>query len=343
VTRIGQTLSRLLAPLRGSAAFGPQARALSASSAVSRDHVRWAFRLLLDREFDDPNGVDFWVEANPSAAELRRSILLSEEFQAKNARFAPPAPRRLVVRGEIEGGLYLYVDLADTAIGRGILEHRYEPEERSWLLEQTKPGDVVVDLGANIGFFTVLLARRVGPHGRVLAYEPLGSNADLIARSVEENHLAEVVTLRRVAVGDRACDLDLAAVPEDRASNSGGAFLLAPGAQAPPGHRTTRVPVVALDQEEMPGRVALLKIDVEGAEPQVLRGARRLLERDRPRVLAEVNPNALRRAGVGPSDAIAFMQDLGYDAHRLGKDGLGPIEDAAREERAFSVVFLPRT
>jgi FkbM family methyltransferase len=311
------------------------------AGTMSRDHVRWAFRLLLDREFDDPNGVDFWVEANPSAAELRRSILLSEEFQQKNARFAPVTPRRLVVRGEVDGGLHLYVDLADTAIGRGILEGRYEPEERAWLVEQAKPGDVVLDLGANIGYFTVLLAARVGAEGRVVAYEPLASNADLLARSVRENGFDARVVLRRAAVGEAAGQLELAFVPEDRATNSGGAFLLAPGTSPPLGHQTSRVPVVALDAEDLPGRVALLKIDVEGAEPQALRGARRLLERDRPKVLAEINTTALRRAGGGPDDAVGFMRGIGYDAFRL-QDGLHPIETVAGERRAFSVVFLPR-
>jgi FkbM family methyltransferase len=307
---------------------------------VSREHVRWAFRLLLDREFDDPVGLDFWVEANPTSSELRRAILLSEEFQLRNAAFAPQAPRRRIVLGEIDSGLRLYVDLADTAIGCGILEGDYEPEERAWLLEQARPGDVVLDVGANIGYFTVLLAAHVGSTGRVLAYEPYPSNADLIERSVKENGQDGIVTLRRVAVGESEGELELAFVPEERATNSGGAFLLSPGAVPPRGHRTTRVPVVALDQEEMPGRVALIKIDVEGAEPLALRGARRLLLRDRPKVLAEVNANALRRAGVAPDDPITFMAELGYCAYRL-HGGLQPLSGSAAEERAFSVVFLP--
>jgi FkbM family methyltransferase len=307
---------------------------------VSREHVRWAFRLLLDREFDDPTGLDFWVEANPSSSELRRSILLSEEFQLKNAAFAPRAPRRRIVLGEIESGLRLYVDLADTAIGLGVLDGDYEREERAWLIEQSRPGDVVLDVGANIGYFTVLLAASVGPSGRVFAYEPHPSNADLIARSVKENGQEAVVTVRRVAVGQSEGELELAFVPEERATNSGGAFLLAAGMAPPRGHRTTRVPVVALDQEELPGRVTLIKIDIEGGEPQALRGARRLLARDRPKVLAEINANALRRAGEPADDPLTFMADLGYEAFRL-RGGLQPFRGSGAEERAFSIVFLP--
>jgi FkbM family methyltransferase len=308
---------------------------------TSPDHVRWAFRLLLDREFDDPNWLDFWVEANPSAAELRRSILLSDEFRLKNADFAPAFPRRLVVLGEIESGLRIYVDLADTAIGRGVLEGRYECQERAWLVAQAQPGDVVLDIGANIGYFTLLLAARVGGRGHVLAYEPAADNADLIARSVEANGQAAIVTLRRAAVGTASGDLALAFLPEEQRTNSGGAFLLASGAKPPLGHRTARVPVVALDEEEMPGRVALVKIDVEGAEPQVVRGGRRLFARDRPKVLAELNPNALRRAGSQPADFLSLMRDLGYEAYRL-HEGLHPLDPDVRDERSFSVVFLPR-
>jgi len=119
-----------------------------------------------------------------------------------------------------------------------------------------------------IGYFTVLLAARLGPSGKVVAYEPSPSNADLLSRSIRENRQEGVVTLRRVAVGEHQGELDLAFVPEERTTSSGGAFLVAAGMSAPRGHRTTRVPVVALDEEVMPGRVSLIKIDVEGAEPR---------------------------------------------------------------------------
>ncbi|MBM4269702.1 MAG: FkbM family methyltransferase [Deltaproteobacteria bacterium] len=188
-------LRTLLADLRE----GPADWA-SLTQRVTAQHVRWAFRLLLDREFDDPNGLDYWVEANPSCADLRRAILLSDEFQRDSAAFAPRAPARRIVLGEIDSGLRLYVDLAD-AIGRGVLDGVYEPEERAWLAEEARPGDVVLDIGANIGFFTVLLAARVGPTGKVLAYEPSPSNADLLARSIAENRQEGIATLRPYCAG----------------------------------------------------------------------------------------------------------------------------------------------
>lgn len=170
----------------------------------------------------------------------------------------------------------------------------YEESMLEAVAAAVKPGDVVLDVGANIGNHTLYLAVVAGC--RVVAYEP---NPELVAglrASIEANDLGEQVTLREVGVYSRTAhgvmaDLDPANLGAQSiaVADEGGDFG-----------------VVALDDEELPGPVAAMKIDVEGAEIDVLRGAERLIGRDRPRLFIESGTLA------GFQDVRAFLDDLGY-------------------------------
>ena len=98
------------------------------------------------------------------------------------------------------------------------------------------------------------------------------------------------------------------------------------------------MPVVALDRLDIQRPVRFIKMDVEGAEPQVVRGAERILREDRPIILSELHPVQLERAsGVIARDFLAQLRALGYRAHRI--DGT-PIE-AAGGEMLMSMVLVP--
>ena len=116
------------------------------------------------------------------------------------------------------------------------------------------------------------------------------------------------------------------------------------------------MPVVALDGLELRRPVRFIKMDVEGAEPQVIRGAARLLKEDRPVILSELHPTQLERAsGVTADEFLTQLGALGYRAHRLrddvkaeGRDDdytalLGPVLDRAPADALVSIVLVPRT
>src|SRR4029079_2444770 len=114
--------------------------------------------------------------------------------------------------------------------------------------------------------------------------------------------------------------------------NSGGAYLLRDGTAPLTGNQTRSVPVVALDDVGLSRPVRLIKMDVEGAEPLVVRGAARLLAEDRPVILSEIHPTQLdRAAGTGPDAFLAEMRQIGYAAHLLEDGAVG-----ARLEQAPS-------
>ena len=159
-----------------------------------------------------------------------------------------------------------------------------EPRTTTWLLANLDPGQVFLDVGANVGYYSLLAAQLVGPRGRVVAFEPNATVRARLEDHVRWNRVGDIVTVVGTALADvRDGSLDLF-VP-DRDEESGIASL----------HRTPRlegkhatamrVPSQRLDDwlegSSLP-RITVVKIDVEGAETRVLQGMRRTLLSRRP-------------------------------------------------------------
>jgi FkbM family methyltransferase len=166
------------------------------------------------------------------------------------------------------------------------------------------PGDWVVDVGANVGFYTKRLAELVAPDGRVLAFEPVPETFVLLANNLESCSISNV-TLFNVAVSETA---GMAAMSIPRFDDSGlknfyQARLLAEG------ESDLTVLTVSLDSLRIPKTIKLVKIDAEGHELSVLKGMRDTLARDRPVLIVEM-----------PSqEAIALLASLGYAGTRIAE------------------------
>lgn len=215
----------------------------------------------------------------------------------------------------------LYVRLDDWVIGARIaLRRSYEPHVARELRALLRPGLSVIDLGANIGYYTMLAAARVGPAGRVAAFEPGPSNAALLARSAAANGFRNV-TLFPCAAAGAATVVDL--LLDDSNGRLVGAGT--PGA--------LRVQAVSLDALLGPGYpVDLIKMDIEGAEGLALAGMRRLIAARRPIIVSEFSPAALRAVSrVEPAEYLARLRAPGYDLFVIDRArGLspGPASDA---------------
>lgn len=162
-----------------------------------------------------------------------------------------------------------------------------------------RAGDTIIDVGAHVGTFAIPLARKAGPTGLVCAFEPTPWSYELLLLNIELNGLAGVIWPVPRAVSDKAAHF-LAETPNQR--NTGGSYLV---------DAADGLSSVTLDAwvEANLGdrRLDLIKIDVEGMEPLVLRGAQHLLDRDRPCVYVEVNPDNYSRYGVRISDLAAVV------------------------------------
>lgn len=177
------------------------------------------------------------------------------------------------------------------------------------LLSQLRPGDWVIDAGANIGLFASAFSAAVGPQGRVWAVEPLPRNVEKLCRLREDNQLRqlEVFPLALAATASTA-RLRLTA------PSGGSAFasFVAPWATA----GDVEVPTSPLDdmvEASDPGLpLRLLKIDVEGFEGEVLDGATSTLTTKRPLVLCEFHDPLLRAAGTSSQELLRRFEALGY-------------------------------
>jgi FkbM family methyltransferase len=184
----------------------------------------------------------------------------------------------------------------------------YEPDVWHELLSSVRPGDVVADVGANVGLYAVALARRVGAMGRVIAYEPDAGNAELLRRNVALNDVEGVVEVRQAAVGAERGEIPFLSDRQQSRFDPEG---------------PSQVSVVTLDEELE--RLALLKIDVEGFECAVLDGARSLLadESRRPRrVFVEAHLARLPELGHTEDEVTRALERAGYRVTELSFDGL---------------------
>ena len=189
---------------------------------------------------------------------------------------------------------------------------RYEPGTWRSFVDLLKPGDCVIDIGAHVGVFTCLAAALVGPTGRVIAFEPNRPNRVQLLANIHRNGF-ENVTVDPRAVSDKLGR----AIFHRCADNDGGHALYDPGL-SPANVKTKRTPkkkmidTVTVDTLPDLPRVALIKIDVEGMEPAVLRGAAKTITNHRPAVIAEVNPFGLSTQQWTESDVRQPFQWLGY-------------------------------
>lgn len=226
---------------------------------------------------------------------------------ARGHRRQPEAgPKAVVVHS-----LTMHLDTRE-AIQSGMASGTYEPEQTAWIRECPAPGDRFLDVGANFGWYTALAATIVGERGEVIAFEPSPVAADVIARTVSENGLKNVV-LVRAAVGDKNGHITLY-MPVNDVVHSPSAFF------SDDSFQPLSVPVVCLDELEIlrDGRpIKLIKIDVEGSEPNVVSGIRRLAQSGRiQNIFCEFNSGWLKRNAYTPERLLQEIASLGFAVHR---------------------------
>jgi len=176
-----------------------------------------------------------------------------------------------------------------------------------------RPGDCVYDIGANFGLHTLLAGRLVGPRGEVHAFEPLPSNLQKLRRHVELNGLQHVIRVIPTAVSNSQ---------QGTISCCSGADEAGVTASLRPRQGNKKEQEVANTRLDAyykisNSRVRLIKIDVEGAELEVLRGARQLLIEQKPLLIIEVHAFAFPEFATTAGEFNDFLKSLGYEEQVL--------------------------
>jgi FkbM family methyltransferase len=242
--------------------------------------------------------------------------------------------------GRIGRALRVRCDLTDQ-LQRQIYFGLYEPDETPFFRGRLRPGDVFFDVGANVGYYSLMAAEMCGPTGQVHSFEPVAENAAVLAENAALNRL-DNITLNRVAVTDGASD-EITIFKRQSGSNSGWASI-APSPKR--GNLAVTVPATSLDRyvaERGVGRVSLMKLDCEGAEHLVLRGARDLLSGpDAPDLMCEVNPFHLSLLGSSGAELKGLIADCGYRLYAIERGGLEPVAAGADEKVQVNVFATKR-
>ncbi len=230
----------------------------------------------------------------------------------------------------------LWFDGADDQLIRWIRSQGvWEADVMKLLARTLRPGGTFVDVGAHVGFHSVLAAQLVGPAGKVFAVEPAPWAVELLRANVWRQGID--VTVLPFAASDAAGTVRLALEEAHRS-----------GAHLTEAEDAVEVQAAPLDELLPDVAVDVLKVDVEGAEPLVLRGASNLLART-PGLLAVVEFRDERhRSGESPAEVLAFYSSLGFDLCLLRRNGdLAPagadaVLEQSRRVPSFNLVLRRR-
>ncbi|KLL11942.1 FkbM family methyltransferase [Protofrankia coriariae] len=230
--------------------------------------------------------------------------------------------------GRLTNGLTFSVDDSRDGSVRALLALQYRPPALARVFEAAlKPGDVCYDVGANIGVYALWSANLVGPTGSVQAFEPVPRTADLLDSLVRQNALSWV-TVVRSAVGATVGEAGVQIY-----SDASGLAHITDAADP-----DITVPVTTLDTyvEDHPCP-NFVKIDVEGHELDVLRGASKLLRNRRPVLLMEMISGHLDRAGSAAGEIMRELTEVGYTLFGLTPAGIRVVTDTVPSENVLAL------
>lgn len=243
-----------------------------------------------------------YLEGQLAKRTLGKSTLQLWSKLVPSAYLYPPGSFRIVR----QNGLELKVDIGDY-IGHCIYFGLYGTERKSYekLFSLCRPGNFVVDIGANIGW-TLLNLAKLSAYGKVIGFEPDAFNHEACSENLRLNGLTNV-TLVRMGLGAQASRVMM----EVRTPSNRGGNRISPLN----GYGSTEVNIERLDDvEEIRAwpRIDLIKIDVEGYELNVLMGAEGILRREKPVLFIEIDDNNLRDQGHSAETLMQFLRKVGY-------------------------------
>ncbi|MDD5146008.1 MAG: FkbM family methyltransferase [Candidatus Pacebacteria bacterium] len=221
------------------------------------------------------------------------------------------------------GGKKIYFDKFDNS-------RILNPEFRERALidimrREVKKGDIVVDLGANIGFYTLFLADLVGPNGKVFAFEASPETFSILKKNIEANNCENVV-LEKKCIADKG-GFEKFFIYNDLGSHfsslSGDLY------KAEKKIVSVEVTTISLDEyfKNNPSRIDLIKMDIEGAENLALEGMKNIILKNKNvKIITEYAPIALKKvSGVRPEQYLINLKELGFNLSEIDNETLKPV------------------
>jgi len=202
------------------------------------------------------------------------------------------------------------------------VEENYEPVETNYAIQNIKKGDIVLDLGAFIGYYTLVFARIVGPEGKVYAFEPNPENFAILKRNVEYNGYKNVVLINK-AVSNKNGKLQFFL---SKLNEGAGSLKVMYDKELGSENETKTIEIesVKLDDYFKTGKINFIKMDIEGAEYLALLGMQNMIRRSpNIKMMVEYQPLTLSASGVQPHKLISLIDELGFKIHNSQDKDIG--------------------
>lgn len=256
----------------------------------------FAFRLLLGRNPEYSRELPALLTDTHTFREFLSDLLHSEEF-SRCVGFVPP---NRVFMAQLED-FRLWFNTSDREMGMIMVSGQYEPKSVDLIKRIVAPGMKCIDAGAHIGFFTCLFASLVGEDGKVYAFEPMPSNFELLVRNIHENHFEKRVRLYQLACSDTSRRLI--------ASKVSNMYVAGRVGDA----ECVEMETVRLD-DMIEETINVVKLDVEGHEPAVIRGMISIISKDKPIIFSEINEYWLHTCSNSSArEYIGLLKSLDYE------------------------------
>jgi FkbM family methyltransferase len=282
---------------------------------------------------DDARAAPKWLQAASRLLALVPAGL-GAHAAARKVIASSQTLRRLVLQQRLCDGAVFELDLSDPTQAQAYLIRRYEPGVVAALIRLIPRGGVFFDVGANIGLISFCVGIR-RPDLTIIAFEPDPANVTRWHRNLELNNGVNAA-LEETAVGAERREAQLI-----RGDESGWSFIAPSGSE--PG---VTVPMVTLDAYVRAHgftTVDGLKVDVEGYEPYVLKGATSLLEKQAIRcIVCELEDSLLERSGFTRNDVLSFLAGYGYVARPVPPVGAQRLRRRA-PETSRDILFVPKS
>ncbi len=234
-----------------------------------------------------------------------KTLLSSIKFRGKGSLLLALCPKRGVINIPLFG--YRFPCELAEHIQRRIFLFDYDEKAQQFIRENLKTGDTILDIGANVGFYTMLGSSIVGEQGRVIAVEPNPKTFGKLEKTIQSNQIKNALALN-IGLGSQESEVELYF---NSSLGNDSATMVAHGAT-----ESVRVKVLTLDDvvaQHNIGTIAYVKIDVDGFEPEVFKGAKNLLLAGKIKAMqCEFSDVWLRRMDSSPELLHGFLTGMGF-------------------------------
>ena len=215
----------------------------------------------------------------------------------------------------------------------------FDPRGIRYIKNQLYEGEVFVDIGANVGAYSLIASKFVGRTGKVIAFEPASKCFLRLSKNISMNGLTNIIPERKVVL-DKNTQIELFI------SNKNNMGMSSIYHHSKESGISEKVEAVSLDEyveKKSIAHISLIKIDIEGSEMFALRGMRKIIEKFRPRILIELKEETLADSGYRVKDIEQYLFNSGYEKYIIDEQG-NVLNDLKKQpEDYYNYLFLPAT